>query len=571
MAATDSANGALGKYQLIAELGHGGMAQVFLALASGPAGFNKLVVIKQIRGQFAEDPEFLSMFLDEARLAARLNHPNVVQTNEVGEDDGRYFICMEYLEGQPLNRVLTRLGSDKVDPADKLTLRQQLLILQETLSGLHHAHELCDFDGTALHVVHRDMSPHNVFVTYAGQVKVVDFGIAKALSSSSETRTGVLKGKIGYMAPEQAMGERVDRRADIFSVGMILWEMLTGRRMFKGSPDVAVLQKIVNGAIPTPRSVAPDVPEKLEAICMKALSRHREERYFTAAEFAADVEAATNDLGGKGTLRDLGKVLERQFESDRSRIKALVEASHAGARVHDEASVDVRRTGSGPRARPLPVIEAPLTESMSTKKVAPIVEAAAAAAAEPSTGGNRPSPSSLTANTSASPPAGAARNRTAVLAGAIGAVGVGLAAILLLTRGGEPPKPAAAATATAVVPAVTAHTMRIESSPSGAFVSEGATVLGKTPLEVVLDPSVGTRHLVVLLDGYAPYGITQEPVKENVRVRVPLVPAPKAAAKPSAEPSPEPRARHTPPPHTPPPPPPPPRPTPPPGDINMTR
>ena len=157
------------------------MAQVFLALASGPAGFNKLVVIKQIRPQFAEDPEFLTMFLDEARLAARLNHPNVVQTNEVGEDGRRFFICMEYLEGQPFNRILHAASA----PRAALTLGMQLRILVDALAGLHHAHELCDFDGTPLEVVHRDVTPHNIFITYAGQVKVVDFGIAKALSSSS--------------------------------------------------------------------------------------------------------------------------------------------------------------------------------------------------------------------------------------------------------------------------------------------------------------------------------------------------------------------------------------------------
>jgi serine/threonine-protein kinase len=578
MAVTDSANGALGKYQLIAELGHGGMAQVFLALASGPAGFNKLVVIKQIRAQFAEDPEFLSMFLDEARLAARLNHPNVVQTNEVGEDDGRYFICMEYLEGQPLNRVLTRLGSDKVDPVDRLNLRQQLQILVDTLSGLHHAHELCDFDGTPLQVVHRDMSPHNVFVTYAGQVKVVDFGIAKALSSSSETRTGVLKGKIGYMAPEQAMGEKVDRRADIFSVGMILWEMLTGRRMFKGVPDVAVLQKIVNGDIPSPREVAPHVPERLEAITMKALARRREDRYATAVDFAADVEDVMSGLTGRGTLRDLGKVLERQFESDRSRIKALVEASHAGTQTFAEVTADVRRTGSGPRARPLPVIDTPMTESISTRRE--LAPAEAPTTVESGTGGNRPSPSSLTAtataNTSAdAPPAPPQKSRTMVMAGGAVAVGAALAVAFLATRGHqEPPKPAVASTASATAEAAPARTMRIESSPAGASVSEGATVLGKTPLELPLDPAAGTRHLVVSLDGYMPYAVTQEPSKDNVRVVVPLAPAPQAApAKASAEPSAEPKAKPTPPPRAPvtPPPAPPAKPPPAGGDINMTR
>src|SRR5512133_824440 len=209
----------LGKYRLLAELGHGGMAQVFLALAKGVAGFNKLVVIKQIHAELAEDPDFVRMFLDEARLAARLNHPNVVQTNEVDHDNKRYFIAMEYLEGQTLNRVFNRMGRDP----KLLPLGHRLRLVADGLAGLHYAHELKDYDGKALGVVHRDFTPHNIFVTYNGVVKVVDFGIAKALNSSSQTQSGVLKGKVSYMAPEQARGERVDRRADIFSVGMILW------------------------------------------------------------------------------------------------------------------------------------------------------------------------------------------------------------------------------------------------------------------------------------------------------------------------------------------------------------
>ncbi|MFT3768879.1 MAG: protein kinase [Minicystis sp.] len=575
MAATDSAGGAMGKYQLIAELGHGGMAQVFLARASGPAGFNKLVVIKQIRPQFAEDPDFLTMFLDEARLAARLNHPNVVQTNEVGADDGRYFICMEYLEGQPLNRVLTRLGNgSKAEGDGKLTLQMQLLILADTLAGLHHAHELCDFDGTPLAVVHRDMSPHNVFVTYAGQVKIVDFGIAKALSSSSETRTGVLKGKIGYMAPEQAMGEKVDRRADIFSCGMILWEMLTGRRMFKGVPDVAALQRIVSGDIPSPRTVVPEVPARLEEITMKALAQNREQRYATAADMAADLEAAIADLGGRGSLRDVGRMIDKTFEADRTKIKQLVEAHHAGARTLDEATSDGRPsgigTGSGRRPR-LPVIESPPTETLSTRREVP--ETSAATVAEPSTGTgvNRPSPSSLTANTAevGAPPPN--RGRVAIMAAGAIAVGAALAAAFFLTQGSPQPKPAAASTASAE-PAASVRTLRIESAPPGATVTDGVTVLGKTPLDVPLDPAAGTRHLVVSLDGYMPYALAQEPVKENVKLVVPLVPAQRAPEAKTAEPTAEPKkATPPPPPRVPAAPPPTAKPAPPPGDIMINR
>ncbi len=310
----------LGKYRLIAELGHGGMAEVYLAVVRGPGGFNKLVVIKQIRPQLAEDPEFLGMFLDEARLAARLSHPNVVQTNEVGQEGQRYFIAMEYLEGQPLNRIVHRLQK-----SGGLPLALHLKIVGDALLGLHHAHELVDYDGTHLDVVHRDVTPHNVFVTYDGQVKVVDFGIAKALNSSTETRSGVLKGKVSYMAPEQARGERVDRRADVFSVGVMMWEAVTGKRMWKGVPDITILERLLRGDVPTPRSVRPDVPEKLEAIIRKALAQERADRYASAADLAAAIDAYLEEGGERPHMRELGKVVTAAFDADRARIKAIID------------------------------------------------------------------------------------------------------------------------------------------------------------------------------------------------------------------------------------------------------
>jgi serine/threonine-protein kinase len=555
----------LGKYQLIAELGHGGMAEVFLALAQGPAGFNKLVVVKQIRPQLGEDPDFLSMFLDEARLAARLNHPNVVQTNEVGEDDGRYFICMEYLEGQPFNRVLAKLA--KAAPGEGLSLAMQLRVLVDSLAGLHHAHELCDFDGTPLAVVHRDMSPHNIFVTYAGQVKVVDFGIAKALSSSSETRTGVLKGKVGYMAPEQALGEKVDRRADVFSAGMILWEILAGRRMFKGVADVAILQQIVHGTLPSPRSVVPDLDPRLEAICMKAIARRREERHETAAELAADIEAVIDLMGEKASMRDAGKLLDRAFAADRIKIKALVESTLANARS-SPAPLGGRITGVGSRPRPLPLIESPATESFSG---AGSIRGLTNPGGDPTRITGSGPGGSLTANLTSAPTAPSNGGRARLLA-----AGAAVAVIAAAAMGiGLSRKTEAARPATSASPA-TLRTLRVESSPAGAVVSEGATELGRTPLAIPLDPAVGTRHIVVSLEGYLPYAIDQVPAAEDVRVLVPLakvaaapaVPAPTtAAAPPSAEPqAPKPKA---PPPRVPAPPPP--GPKPPPSDINMQR
>ncbi len=314
----------LGKFRLIAELGRGGMSEVYLAVVAGPAGFNKLMVLKLIKNELAEDPEFIAMFLEEARLSARLNHPNIVQTNEVGEHNGRYFIAMEYLEGQPFSRIINRLGRDR-----GLPLGMGLRILSDVLSGLHHAHELRDFDGSALEVVHRDVTPHNVFITYDGQVKVVDFGIAKAMNSSNETRAGMLKGKVGYMAPEQARGERVDRRADVFSVGVMLWEVAVGRRMWKGHSEIQVLHQLMQGEIPRPRSMRPDISDRLEEIIMKSLSIDRQHRHASCLELQADLDELMDGGNERTTLREVGRRVQAAFDEERVKLAQIIETQLA--------------------------------------------------------------------------------------------------------------------------------------------------------------------------------------------------------------------------------------------------
>ncbi|WP_437756565.1 serine/threonine protein kinase [Sorangium sp. So ce1389] len=323
------------KYRPIAEIGRGGMADVCLAVAQGPVGFNKLVVLKRVRLELCSDAEILAMFLDEARLAARLNHPNVVQTYEVGDDGTRFFIAMEYLDGQPLGAIRSRMGHDKVP------LPLQVRVLCDALAGLHHAHNLRDFDGTPINVIHRDVSPQNIFVTYDGVIKVVDFGIAKAADSLSETRTGTLKGKVSYMSPEQARGERVDRRSDIFSVGVILWEAIARKRMWKGYNDLAVLGRLAIGELPNIREEASkvDVDPEIERICLKALAPSLEGRYATAAELQEDLERWLNEHHRGMTAREVGALVASQFAEDRARIKQLVEEQLRG----------VRWTGSHPR------------------------------------------------------------------------------------------------------------------------------------------------------------------------------------------------------------------------------
>lgn len=308
----------LGKYRLIAELGHGGMSDVFLAVAKGMGGFHKLHVIKQLRPNLAEDEEFLAMFLDEARLAARLSHRNVVSTHEVGQDAGRYYIAMEYLEGQPLRRIIQRAKS-------RFGLDMRLHVVLEVLQGLHHAHELCDYDGTLLHVVHRDVSPHNIFVTYGGDVKVMDFGVAKALDSSTETSAGVMKGKLAYMSPEQALGGDVDRRADVFSVGVLLWEFLTEARLWKGAPSSEIAERLMAGAVPRICDEGVEVAEPLARICDKALAVESQDRYANALEMHQDLLSYVEAAGMRVSVDDLGARVAALFADDRLLMQTIIE------------------------------------------------------------------------------------------------------------------------------------------------------------------------------------------------------------------------------------------------------
>jgi serine/threonine protein kinase len=312
--------GPQGKYRILSQLGEGGSATVYLAVARGPSGFSKLVVLKTLKRSVSDEPELHKMFLNEARLAARLNHPNVVQTNEVVEDRGLPVIVMEYLEGQPLAKVLLLARG-------RLPLMTHLRIIADALSGLHHAHELTDFDGTRLGLVHRDMTPQNVFVTYEGHTKVLDFGIAKlAGANRPETETGVIKGKLRYMPPEQITGEAIDRRTDIYAVGVMLWEAAAGEPIWKGLTDAQVMHQVLNGEVPSPRTVRPDVPARIEQICMKALSTDPDGRHATAAELEAELESALDELGSRVTQRSVGKAVSELFEAERKQTRSLVEA-----------------------------------------------------------------------------------------------------------------------------------------------------------------------------------------------------------------------------------------------------
>ncbi len=336
----------LGSYRLIAELGHGGMADVFLAAAEGPVGcgFTKLAVVKKLRDHLVEDPEFVSMLLDEARITARLTHPNVVQLFEVGQVDDQYFLAMEYLDGQPLHRIARRIERRAARGDSEVPREVFYAIVADVLAGLHHAHELKDYDGAPLEVVHRDVTPHNVFVTYDGAIKVVDFGIAKAAGRLTSTEHGIVKGKIRYMSPEQAAGGDVDRRTDVFAAGVMLWNAATGAKLWADLEAVAVAHALYAGNYPaSPRELFPEVPVEIDAICRKALAFRREDRYATARDMRSDLEAFLGPSSGEARKK-LASMMKELFAAERTQVRAVIEASGLTGTASIEA-LTTRRPG----------------------------------------------------------------------------------------------------------------------------------------------------------------------------------------------------------------------------------
>jgi serine/threonine protein kinase len=307
------------RYETIAPIGRGGMAEVFLAVTVGAGGIPKLAVLKRIWPELANDQHFLAMFLDEARLSVRMAHPNLVQTYEIIEQDDGLAIAMEYLDGQPLGRVLNRLVG-----AQALSLPQRVRIVTKLLAALDYVHELTDYDGTPLSVVHRDVSPHNVFVTYDGSVKLVDFGVAKSVAGAHQTRPGTLKGKFSYMAPEQFKGQVADRRSDLFSVGVILWEMLARRRFWGGVADNHIAAHLISDRSLPALPAELGLPVEFEAICARALARDREGRYATAAEMEADLEQVLT-TNHEASDRLLGKVVAEGFTAERAERQLLID------------------------------------------------------------------------------------------------------------------------------------------------------------------------------------------------------------------------------------------------------
>src|SRR5689334_4628644 len=277
----------LGRYRVVDEIGIGGMASVHLARMDGPGGFQKWVAIKRIHPHLVEDDQFVDMFLDEARIAAGINHANVAQVFDLGKDDNTYWIAMEYLHGEPLREVMRRVEEQHTVFTPELAAR----ICADAADGLHAAHELRGKNGQLLGLVHRDVTPHNLFLTYEGYTKVVDFGIAKVADRLSSTRAGTLKGKLAYMSPEQVRGAEVDRTTDIFALGVVLWELTTNQRLFRMDTDLDTLEKVQACVVPPPSTLIPGYPPELEACVMKALSKRKQDRFATAREFSRALQS----------------------------------------------------------------------------------------------------------------------------------------------------------------------------------------------------------------------------------------------------------------------------------------
>jgi len=331
----------LGKYQLVRRLATGGMAEIYLARAASIEGFEKLVVLKRILPQYAENAAFIRMFLAEARLAATLHHPNVVQVYDIGEDDGAYFFAMEYVQGVDLRQLVgatRRAGRE-------LPLQHALTVIAGVCAGLHYAHEKKDPSGAPLGIVHRDISPSNVLVTFDGGVKVVDFGVAKVANVS--TTAGTLKGKIPYMSPEQCRSAPLDRRSDVFSIGTMLWELTCGRRLFQAENELALLNVVARGEVTAPSKLRPDYPPGLEAIVLRALAVDVEARFQSAQELQLALEDFAHESHLPLSDARLQRFVRDVCSDAIAKTEAILAACERPSRSGDEAAAEDEDDGPG--------------------------------------------------------------------------------------------------------------------------------------------------------------------------------------------------------------------------------
>jgi len=461
---------AVGRYVLYDEIAAGGMATVHLGRLRGPVGFARTVAIKRLHPNCARDPEFVAMFLDEARLAARIRHPNVVSTIDVVSHDDELFLVMEYIAGEALSRLIRPTR----DVGRPVPVALALAIVADVLHGLHDAHEARDENGAPLNIVHRDISPHNVMVGRDGVARVLDFGIAKAASRITTTRDGQLKGKVAYMAPEQLLQRPVDRRTDVFAASIVLWEALTGERLFYDEDVGSMMARVLHGNIPRPSEKVPGLPAALDAIVMRGLSRDPEARFPTAKDMASALE----ELGPARALQ-VGAWVESLAGPALSKRAERLAAIERGGSMSDASPAL-----SSPNDIPTQILaeaSPPPSESIST----PIAEAPR----------RRPIGWVLFAMTAL----------LALLAG--GAIA--------MTRRAEPPAPSAVTTSSAPPPVSTPSAIPIPIA-SVASVSAKPTVaapIASHPARAPKKPAVATATATAKTNCDPPYFIDGEGVK----------------------------------------------------------
>ena len=306
-----------GRYQLLGLLGQGGMGRLYIAERRGIQGFVKIVALKRIQPHLADSKQLREMFLNEARIAARLEHPNIVATYELGEVDSKYFISMEYLPGEDLSAIIAGCQDGRMPVAIAAALTQQ------AAQGLHYAHEARDGQGKSIGLVHRDVSPRNIFVTYHGVVKLLDFGVVRG-PDKQKSIPGVFKGKYGYCAPEQIEGGHIDRRTDVFCLGIALWECLTGTRLFEASTDVSTIDAVRSRPIEAPSTLRPEVPPELDAITLRALARDPERRFRNAHDLSEELDRFLLGRDERPTSKAVGRWMETIFGAERAGLKKAI-------------------------------------------------------------------------------------------------------------------------------------------------------------------------------------------------------------------------------------------------------
>ena len=484
---------AIGRYRVLGRIATGGMADILLGKLGGPSGFQRAVVIKSILPHLARDEEFVGMFLDEARLTAQIRHPNVVQVHELGRDGAVLYLVMEYLDGESCNTILREAARRGTHPPHALAAH----ICAQVAAGLHAAHTLTDDQGKALNVVHRDVSPQNVLVTYDGQVKLLDFGIAKAAGRMAEgTKAGQIKGKFAYMAPEQAMRAEVDARTDVFSLGVVLWEMTTGRRLFKRPSELMVLRALCEDPVPRPSDQVKRYPPLLESIVMRALARDPKERFQTALDLRQALAGWLRDTDSDDTVEhQLATYMGDRF-SDRAQIKRNM-LSRA-VEIESFAELEIS------------VVNEPSLESVSEEAAfdLPVM-----------------------------PQVPLHRRIWPIALGVLGLVAVALVVPRLL----RPPPPASEPTMAIAQPGPAPRaevTIHLDSEPRGATLKIDGVLQGTTPLDVVRARDT-TVALELSLPGYVPLRETRM-LKTDLELQLTLQkvapPPPRIAPSPARPP-----------------------------------